>query len=61
MSFEDCQKLIRRFADSLGKAPINIVESEILRMVRFPASDGSVLVTCSKPDGKVVITRSPHR
>ncbi|MBK8174810.1 MAG: hypothetical protein IPK66_05925 [Rhodospirillales bacterium] len=61
MTFENCQLLIRRTADQVGQAPINIVDSEILRMVRFVTSDGSVLVTCSKPDEKAMITRSPYQ
>jgi len=58
MSFEDCLSLIRRTASDLGVAPINIVETEIMRMVRFVASDGTVMVTCSRLDGKAVITKS---
>lgn len=53
MPFEDCLATIRRTAGELGVAPINIVETDILRMVRFPTTDGSVLVTCSKPDQKM--------
>jgi hypothetical protein len=59
MSFEACLAAIRQVSGDLGIAPINIVETEILRMVRFPTADGSVLVTCSRPDSKLVITRSP--
>ena len=58
MSFEDCLKVIRDTATSLGVAPINIAETSELRMVRFPTADGSVLVTCSKPDRKMVMTVS---
>lgn len=58
MSFDDCLSLIRRTSSDLGVAPKNIVETDIMRMVRFEASDGTVLVTCSRPDGKAVITRS---
>lgn len=59
MSFEACIATIQRVAGDLGVVPINIVETGILRMVRFPTDDGSVLITCSKPDRKLVITRSP--
>jgi len=59
MSFEDCLKVIRNTATDLGVAPINIVETSEARIVRFPTSDGSVLVTCSKPDRKMVMTISP--
>ncbi len=58
MSFENCLQVIRSTAADLGVAPINIVETNDLRMVRFPTVDGSVLVTCSRPDRKMVLTIS---
>ena len=58
MSFADCGKVIQRTAEQLGTTPINIVETTDLRMVRFPTVDGSVLVTCSRPDEKMVLTVS---
>jgi hypothetical protein len=61
MKSEACLYMIQKTADSLGVAPINIVETTILRIVRFNTVDGSVLVTCSKPDQKMVITKSPYK
>ena len=61
MSFEQCNELIRRMAGQLGVAPINVVETSIMRIVRFPTNDGSgesILVTCSKPDRKMIVNRS---
>ena len=58
MSFEACLAVIRRTASDLRVAPINIVETNSVRMVRFPTVDGSVLVTCSRPDHKMVMTMS---
>ncbi len=55
MSFEACLETVRQMATTLGITPTNIVETSILRMVRLPAADGSVLVTCSKPDQKMVL------
>lgn len=60
MDFDQCLVLMRRMSGKLG-AGTNIVETEILRIVRFPASNGSVLVTCSKPDHKLIVTQSPHK
>ena len=54
--FEECLKMIRNKATELKVAPENLVETDIVRMVRFPATDGSVLFTCSKLDNKLVIT-----
>ena len=59
MSFEACLATIRAVSSDLGVAPVNIVETRDVRMVRFPTSNGSVLVTCSRPDGKMAITHSP--
>lgn len=58
MSFEECLQVIQRTATQLGVAPINIDETTDVRMVRFPTGDGSVLVTCSRPDRKMVMTIS---
>jgi hypothetical protein len=61
VSFDGCLRIIREKASQFATAPVNIVETNALRMVRFCTSDGSVLVTCSAPDGKMVVPKSPHR
>ena len=61
MSFDNCVSLIQRKSTELGVAPTNIVETDILRMVRFNATDGSVVVSCSKLDNKMVLTTSPYK
>ena len=58
MAFEDCIIAIQRTSTQLGVAPRNIVETTDVRMVRFPTSSGSVLVTCSRADQKMVISVS---
>lgn len=58
--FEACLNIISSMASELGTAPVNIVETKDLRMVRFVTSDGSVLVTCSRPDRKMAVTKSPR-
>lgn len=61
ISFGKCLEQIRATATNLGVAPDNIVETSILRMVRFRTNDGSgksYLVTCSKLDQKLVINES---
>lgn len=57
MGFEECNRQIRTLADDLG-TPINIVDSSAMRTVRFPAADGSVLVTCDALDAKMIIVKS---
>lgn len=61
MDFEKCLAFIRQSANESSSAPINIVETNILRIVRFPAKDGSVLITCSKLDNKAIITMSDKK
>ncbi len=61
MSFQKCLLTIRQVASNLGTAPINIVETGNMRVVRFRTKDGSVLVTCSGPDRKMIITQSDFR
>ncbi len=60
MPFDQCLLVIQRTATQLGVAPINVVETTAVRMVKFPTADGSVLVTCSRPDQKMVMTVSKN-
>ena len=60
MSFEACLASIRTVAVELRSAPVNIVETNDLRIVRFLTSDGSVLVTCSRPDGAMLLQHRPR-
>ncbi len=61
MEFEACLQFIRAIATELAVAPTNVVETNILRVVRFPTADGSILVSCSRTDNKLIVTASPHR
>lgn len=60
LPFEQCLAMIQKVAEDLGAAPIKIVETSVLRMVRFPIVDGSALVTYGKPDKKMVLTKTNH-
>lgn len=57
LSFEGCLELIRRTSQELGVAPLNIVETTDMRVVKYITIDGSVLVTCDRATGKALITR----
>jgi hypothetical protein len=61
MSFDACLATIEQVSTDLGVTPVNVIETTTVRMVRFNTADGSVLVTCSAPDEKMVITRSPDQ
>lgn len=60
-SFEACLAAIRKVASEHGAPPINIVETNDLRIVRFCSSDGSTLVTCSRPDRKMMVQTSSRK
>ena len=55
MPFEACKEWIVQTADQIGSAPVTLVDSRDVRIVRFQADNGSVLVTCSRKDRKAVI------
>ena len=61
MTFNECLRQIRAVSQQLAVAPVNIVETSDLRMVRFPTPDdpkySGVLITCSRPDEKMVIAK----
>lgn len=61
MEFGQCLGFLAEAGGVSGQAPINIVETNIVRVVRLPASDGSILLTCSRLDRKLVVTLSRSR
>lgn len=61
MSFVKCLASIRALGAQTGTTPTNIIETENLRVVRFPAADGSMLVTCNGIEGFRVINLSSKR
>ena len=61
LPFEECLLLIRDVGQSLGIEGTSVVETSDMRLVRFTVSDGSLLVTCSRPDSRIIMVRSPVR
>lgn len=65
LDFDSCIALQNQFASDLTSSGnykvVNIVDTDILSIKRMCTNDGSVLVTCSKPDNKMVLTKSPHK
>ena len=60
-SFQACIATIALTAKNLKVAPVNIVHTNIVKIVRFPTNDGSgksILITCSKPDHSMIINES---
>lgn len=62
MSFSACSSMIQDMRNQVEPyyRTTAIVNTDILKIYRFHLNDGSVLVTCSKPDGKMIVTKSPH-
>ena len=56
MDFDDCIKVIEKTVSQLGVPYNTIVNTKILRMVKIITADGSILLTCSKPDRKMTTT-----
>ena len=61
LSFENCLARKEAVISQLGVNPrdiIPVVNTNIMTMTKLCTVDGSVIVTCSKPDRKMVITQS---
>lgn len=56
MDFDDCIKVIEKTVSQLSVPFNTIVNTKILRMVKIATADGSILLTCSKPDRKMTTT-----
>jgi hypothetical protein len=61
MDFDECLRVIDSAASQLGLAYADIADTDTLRVVRFPVSDGSVLVTCSRFDDTMVVTKTNEK
>ena len=61
MSFDQCQSLQANVIAQLNVPPediVHVVNTAVLTITRVITADGSVLISCSDPDQKMVITRS---
>lgn len=61
MSFEKCQAIQASTIAQLNVPPkdiIHIVNTSTMTVTKLYVEDGSVIVTCSAPDQKMVITKS---
>ena len=58
MSFEKCQAVQASTIAQLNVPPKDIVNTSTMTVTKLYVEDGSVIVTCSAPDQKMVITKS---
>jgi hypothetical protein len=56
VAFSDCIATIGKLSQELGVAPINIVETSNLRLVKYPTRDGSVMIQCVGTEGTMTVT-----
>lgn len=54
MSFEECLQVIQTTAKELKTEPVTVTETVGLRVVRFTAGGGAIVLACSKLDKKMV-------
>lgn len=61
MDFNNCLSLQRQTAEFLqGQTVLHLVNTSELSLVKYCTVDGVILITCSKPDGKMVTTKSDN-
>ena len=64
MDFDECKKLqASTLLSSVGTKTkvFSTVTTDVLTSIRVCTTDGSVLLSCSKPDNKLVVTKSPYQ
>jgi hypothetical protein len=61
MDFDACVAVIEQAAEQAGLAYADIADTDSLRVVRFPVSDGSVLVTCRRFDDTMIVTKTDEK
>ena len=61
MPFEQCLRSIRQTAQEVGQAPINIIEVDVLRIVKWEVTTGSVMVSCNKMTGERILEEFEDR
>ena len=64
MSFAACQQTLRQTIQTMGVLPwdvVRIIDTDGYSVPRVCTSDGSILITCTGPDWKMAVTKSPYR
>lgn len=59
MPFAECLAIIAEVAQEMDEDPVTLVGTDDLTTVRINASDGFVTVSCSRPDNRMTLTKSP--
>jgi hypothetical protein len=61
--FEECLHVMHSHMNAIRpQYPVlTIADTAVLKTMKAWLNDGAVMVTCSKLDGKMVLTRAPYR
>lgn len=59
MDFVQCKEEVVKVSSATGMAFTTVVDNAVFYMVRFGLDGGSILATCSAPDGAMAVTSSP--
>jgi hypothetical protein len=59
MPFTECLAIIAEASQEVDEEPVRLVSTDDEVSVRINASDGFVTVSCSRPDNRMVLTKSP--
>lgn len=59
MDFVQCKEEVVKVSSGTGRPFTTVVDNAVFYMVRFGMDGGSILATCSAPDGAMTVTTSP--
>lgn len=61
ISFKGCLAAAQKLADQVGVKLVRVIDTASVKMFRVPGSDGTISVTCSAKERKMVLSRTPKR
>jgi uncharacterized lipoprotein YmbA len=60
MPFGQCIALVDDVAETLDANPITVLRTSDVRIVRIEAADGIVILSCNRPENRMVLTKRPR-
>jgi hypothetical protein len=60
MRFADCISLIEEISNEIGAAPAHLLRTKDVWLTRVDAIDGSVTITCNRPENRLTLKRVPR-
>jgi hypothetical protein len=57
MAFATCIALTEEMSKEMGVAPANVLRTQDVWLTRIDAADGSVILTCSRPDNRLTLKK----